>query len=92
MKKFNFKLPVTIFKEGDAFIAYTPALDLSTSGKSLQQVKKRFAEAVIIFFEELEEIGTTEDVLRDLGWKKYKQEWKPAIPIAHELQEMAFAV
>jgi len=92
MKKFNFKLPVTIFKEGDAFVAYTPALDLSTSGKSLQEVKKRFTEAVGIFFEELEKMETTEEVLRDLGWKKYKKEWKPVIPISHELQEMVFAV
>ena len=92
MKKFNFKLPVTIFREEDAFIAYTPALDLSTSGKNLHQVKRRFTEVVSIFFEELEKMGTTEEVLKDLGWKKHKQTWKPFVPIAHELQEMIFAI
>jgi len=64
------KLPVSIFKEGKHFIAYTTALDLSTSGKSYEDVKRRFDEAVRIFFEEVIEKGTVEDVLTELGWRK----------------------
>ncbi len=52
------KLPVSIFKEGKHFIAYTTALDLSTSGKTYAEVKRRFDEAVKIFFEEIIEKGT----------------------------------
>lgn len=51
-------LPVSILKEGKYFIAYTPALDLSTSGKSFDEVKKRFGEVVQIFFEEFSEKGS----------------------------------
>ena len=60
---FEVSLPVSILKEGKYFIAYTPALDLSTSGKTFAEVKERFGEVVQIFFEELLEKGTLEEVL-----------------------------
>ncbi|MEK7636828.1 MAG: hypothetical protein AAB402_00355 [Patescibacteria group bacterium] len=50
----NIILPVSILREGKRFIAYTPALDLSTSGKTFDQAKQRFAEAAELFFEETE--------------------------------------
>ncbi len=87
MKKINFKIPVTIFKEKNIFVAYTPALDLSTSGKTFAQVRERFAEAINIFFEEIERMGTTDEVLSGLGWQKIKQEWRSLVPLAHEMQE-----
>ncbi|PIZ71389.1 MAG: hypothetical protein COU83_03035 [Candidatus Portnoybacteria bacterium CG10_big_fil_rev_8_21_14_0_10_40_22] len=91
MKKINFKIPVTIFKEGNIFVAYTPALDLSTSGRTFAQVKKRFSEAVAIFFEEVERMGTADEALTNLGWQKVKQEWRPLTPIVHEIQEFQFS-
>jgi hypothetical protein len=69
------KLPVSILKEGKKYIAYTPALDLSTSGKSQSEVKKRFSEIVNIFFEELIEKDTLEESLKDLGWEKAGKSW-----------------
>jgi len=86
MKKINFKIPVTIFKEGNMFVAHTPALDLSTSGKTFAQVRERFSEIIGIFFEEIERMGTTDEVLGGLGWQKVKQEWRPSVPVAHEMQ------
>ena len=71
MKNINiqFGLPVTILKEGNSFVAYTPALDLSTSGVSFEDAQKNFIEAVNIFFEELIEMGTLDEVLTELGWQ-----------------------
>ena len=48
---FNVQVPVTILKEDKVFVAYSPVLDLSTSGKTFTQVRRRFSEAVQIFFE-----------------------------------------
>jgi len=79
-------LPVSILREGKKFIAYTPALDLSTSGNSYKEVKKRFAEIVNIFFEELTKKGTLDEVLRDLGWKRVRTGWKPPVIISQESQ------
>ena len=67
---FQFNLPITVLREGKKFIAYTPALDLSTSGNTFKQVKKRFGEAVSIFFEETLKRGTLDQALSELGWQK----------------------
>lgn len=77
-------LPVSILKEGKYFIAYTPVLDLSTSARTFEKTKNRFEEIVRIFFEELLEKGTLDEVLSDLGWQKTKKEWVPPFVIAQE--------
>ena len=64
------KIPVIIFKEEDGYIAYSPALDLTTCGDSFEEAKSFFAEAVELFLEEVVEMGTLENVLEECGWKK----------------------
>jgi len=86
------QVPVSILREDKKYVAYTPALDLSTSGKNYQEVKKRFTEIVNIFFEELIKKGTLEEVLRDLGWKKVQSRWNPPIVISQESQTIQVAV
>ena len=89
--KLNLQLPISIFREGKHFIAYTPVLDLSTSGKNYDEVKKRFKEAVSIFFEELVKKGTLDEVLESLGWQKIKKRWSPPNLISQESQMFQFA-
>jgi len=60
------ELPVIIFKEGKKFVACSPALDLSTCANTFEQARRRFAEAVDIFFQEILKMGTLEDVLNQL--------------------------
>lgn len=93
-KKMMFKVqvPVTIFKEGKTFIAYSSVLDLSTSAKTFELVRKRFFEAVQIFFEELVAKGTLNEVLRDLGWRKIASRWQAPIPITQDLAEIPVAI
>ena len=76
-KKLSFNLPVVITKQNKRFVAYTPALDLSTSGKSEKEVKARFAELAHLFFEEIVEAKTVDVVLSELGWKKEQKSWSP---------------
>ena len=80
------KLSVTFLREGKRFVAYSPVLDLSTSGKNFAEAKKRFEEIVEIFFEEIAEKGTAQEVLENLGWEKSEKSWLPPTVIAHELQ------
>lgn len=85
-----FNLPISIFKEGNHFVAYTYALDLSTSGKTIEEAKNRFVEATNLFFEELAESGNIDKVLQDLGWqKKAKKTWLPPVQVAHQLEKFA---
>lgn len=78
----SLNLPVSFLKEADQFVAYTPALDLSTSGETLKEAKKNFTEAVEIFFDEIVSMGTFEEVLLDLGWKKQEHDLVPPAVIS----------
>lgn len=82
----EFKLPVSILQEGKKYVAYTPALDLSTSGNNYEDVKRRFSEIVDIFFEELVKKGTLEDVLLDSGWTRADAQWMPPTVVSQESQ------
>ena len=77
-------LQLLIFREGKHFIAYSPALDLSTSAQSYEEVKNRFNEVLKVFFEELVSKGTIEEVLRSLGWQKIRDRWQPPPLISQE--------
>jgi len=90
--KIKTKLPVSIFREGDSFIAYTPALDISTSGKSYSQVKKRFSELVETFLEEIVKTGNLNAVLSDLGWEKIKKQWMPPAMISQKIEDFEMAL
>lgn len=85
-------LPISIFREGKYFIAYTPVLDLSTSGKSFKEVKQRFGEVVQIFFEELLEKGTLDEILSGLGWQKIRREWMPPFLVAQESEDFRLPI
>jgi predicted RNase H-like HicB family nuclease len=80
VRRINASLPVTIIQEDNKFIAYTPALDISTYGNSFEEAKRRFAELVNIFFEELCDMGTLEEVLEECGWKRTTTPKKTWIP------------
>ena len=77
MKNLSFKLSLVVSKHGKRFVAYSPALDISTSGKTEKDVKKRFIEIVNIFLEEIFEAKTADSVLEELGWKKVQRTWVP---------------
>jgi hypothetical protein len=78
-------LPVCFIKEEKSFVAFSPALDLSTCGRTLEESKKNFIEAVGIFFEECTKMGTLQDVLLSCGWvKKPKKGWVPPIYLGEE--------
>ena len=79
----DIKIPVSIFKEGRQFVAYTPVLDISTCGGTITSAKKRFAEVVDIFFEECITRGTLDDALENLGWKKMKRQWHAPKLVSH---------
>lgn len=78
-------LPVTIFKEGKMFVAYTPALDLSSCGKTFKEAHANFKEAADIFFRECVRHGTLDDVLASLGWRKTSKPpgWRPPEIVGH---------
>lgn len=81
-RNLSYQLAVVITKQGRHYVAYTPALDISTVGKSVKDVQKKFEELVDVFFEEIIEAGTVSEVLTELGWTKKEKAWNPPTVIS----------
>ena len=77
LKEVKFNLSVTVFKQGDAYIAYTPALDISSYGKSKAEAQSNFNELVDTFFASFEDARELGQVLDSMGWTKDKTIWQP---------------
>ena len=61
-------LHVKLVEEQGYFIAYCPALELSSYGKNVEIAKKRFEEEIAIFLTETERKGSLEKYLLKMGW------------------------
>lgn len=78
-------IPLCFMREKKSFIAFSPALDLSTCGRTFEEAKTNFAEALEIFFEECMAMGTLKEVLESYGWEKdSKKGWEPPAYIGEE--------
>ncbi len=80
MSKQDIKIEVQFIKEEEMFVAFSPALDLSSCGETFEEAQDNFEEAVNIFLEECSKDGTLSDVLESLGWKKINKpspRWVP---------------
>ena len=86
----DLKIPVSVYKENGAFVAYSHVLDLATSADTHEEVQEQFNEAVGILLESLIEKGTLEEVLQDLGWKKKGLNYRPPVLISQEMQQVKF--
>jgi hypothetical protein len=75
---------VVIVQEEDQYIAFCPALQISSYGDDIKQAKKRFEKELEIFFEETSNRGTLEKYLLKLGWtltQKPKPKYNPPVNI-----------
>lgn len=90
--KVQVNIPVSVFREGKQFIAYTPVLDLASYGDTYEEAKRRFEEVLEIFFEETMKKGTLEEVLLEFGWQKVKNRWSPPILVSQETETIELPV
>lgn len=78
--KLHIGLHVEVIEEEGYFVAYCPALELSSYGKDKQTAKERFMNEVTIFFVEAEKKGTLEKYLLKMGWTLRKKPVPQYIP------------
>jgi hypothetical protein len=57
-----------VFKEGRMFVAHALELDVSSCGGSAEKAIRNLKEAVRLFLEECEKIGTLKRVLQEAGY------------------------
>jgi hypothetical protein len=70
-------LTVQVWKEAGTHVAYTPELDISSSGKTVSRAKSRLREAVALFIEEAGRMGTLSDILEEAGFERPGRSYKP---------------
>ena len=75
------KVQVHFMKEGNTAIVYSPALEISGYGKTLEEAQADFHHAVNIFVEETTANGTLEKAFQTLGWKRIDHHWQPQVEI-----------
>ncbi len=85
-------IPVIYLKEGKVFLCSSPAFDLVAHGDSFEDVEQSFAQTLKLFVEQVSKKGTWEEVLRECGWEKVKQEWSPPRIIGQESKEIEISV
>ena len=67
---------VALFQEDGIWVAYCPALEVSSYGDNKDEAKEAFEEAMQIFLSETDRKGTLEKYLLKLGWQ-LQQKPKP---------------
>ena len=79
--KVDIKVEYFILKEREIFAAYCPALNLATQGDTYEKACKSFEEALQIFIDEVMEMGTLDEVLRENGWVRTDKRWVPPMVV-----------
>jgi len=75
---------VEVFREGDAYVALSPELNVSSFGETIENAKKSIKEALEAFVEECQRMGTLEDVLEESGFSRINDSWESRKPVAEE--------
>lgn len=83
------QLNASIWKEGDAYVAYNPQLDISSCGDTPNEAKKNLGQAVTAFIAEARTMGTLEQILEEAGFHDGPS-WKAPLIGATETMRFAF--
>jgi hypothetical protein len=87
-------LLILVFQEEDAYIAYSPALDLSGYGYSDQEAKDSFEIALKNFLDITSKKKILYSELKRMGWKVHGSEFGPEFsvgPLHPEARKMSIA-
>ena len=74
-----------IFREGGLYVGYSPKLDVSSCGDTMEKARKNLLTAVRLFLEEADRMGTLEEILAECGYAKtVTGQWQTPRVIATE--------
>ena len=75
------ELHIDYFEEDGTIVALCPELQVSSFGDTLEEAEISIKEAIDLFFEGCETLGTLNEVLEESGFKKSDEKWVLRIPI-----------
>lgn len=91
----NLVIRAEFFREDDRVIGICHELNVSSFGDTKEEAKKSLEEALSLFLEECERMGTLVEVLEEAGFVREEDNegrWVLREPIAREEVEVAMAV
>ena len=80
MKVGKFVFRAETFKEDDIYVSLSPEIGVSSFGKTAKEAKNSLKEAVQLFLEECQRMGTLKDVLEESGFKVRGSSWQAPQP------------
>jgi predicted RNase H-like HicB family nuclease len=72
----DFSFDTHIFKEGDLFVAYVPALDVSSCGETDEEARHNIQDAVRGFLATSADMGTLVEILLEAGYQREGGRWR----------------
>ncbi|MFQ5628229.1 MAG: type II toxin-antitoxin system HicB family antitoxin [bacterium] len=74
-------LHVDYFEEEGVIVALCPQLQVSSFGNTLQEAETSIREAIELFFEGCESLGTLDEILEESGFRKSNGKWVQRKPV-----------
>jgi predicted RNase H-like HicB family nuclease len=75
----DFSFDAHIFREGETYVAYVPALDLSSCGATDAEARRNIRDAVRGFLAASADLGTLDEILRESGYEPEGDGWRPPV-------------
>jgi predicted RNase H-like HicB family nuclease len=73
----EFSFDARFFKEGDTYVAYVPALDISSCGATVEEARGNIRDAVRGFLAASNDLGTVREILKEAGYEPDGDGWRP---------------
>jgi hypothetical protein len=77
LSRMEIQFTTRVFKQGRAYVAHALELDVSSCAGSKEKAIRNLKEAVRLFLEEAEKMGTLDQILEESGYSKTKQKIAP---------------
>lgn len=75
------ELNIEYFEEDGTIVALCPELQVSSFGNTLEDAERSIKEALALFFDGCEALGTIDEVLEESGFQRVSGTWVPRKPI-----------
>ena len=88
------RLRIDIFREDDQYVAICRELNVSSFGETSEAATRSLREALDLFLEECERMGTLKAVLEEAGFShrtRPTHQWLPPQPIGSEQLSLSVA-
>jgi predicted RNase H-like HicB family nuclease len=82
---------VRLFREGEAFVAHVPELDISSCGDTEEEARKNIVDAVAGFVNAAAAEGNLRAILEEAGYQLVGGRWKEPETIATEHMHLRVA-